>query len=63
MASKAKSEAKPTDPRGKIVAEGARYQDQIVTADLDLDLIAEVHQAWPFYRDCRPDLYGDLVKS
>jgi len=51
------------NPRGKTLAEGARYQDQIVTADLDLDLIAEVHQAWPFYRDRRPDLYGDLVKS
>jgi N-carbamoylputrescine amidase len=50
------------NPRGKTLAEGARYQDQIVTADLDLDLIAEVRQAWPFYRDRRPDLYSDLVK-
>ena len=50
------------NPRGKIVAEGARDRDEIVTADLDLDLIAEVRQAWPFYRDRRPDLYADLVK-
>jgi N-carbamoylputrescine amidase len=50
------------NPRGKTLAEGARNQDQIVTADLDLDLIAEVRQAWPFYRDRRPDLYSDLVK-
>ena len=50
------------NPRGKILAEGGLYQDQIVTADLDLDLIAEVRQAWPFYRDRRPDLYSDLVK-
>jgi N-carbamoylputrescine amidase len=25
-------------------------------------LIAEVRRAWPFYRDRRPELYGDLVK-
>jgi N-carbamoylputrescine amidase len=50
------------NPRGKILAEGSRNQDEIVTADLDLDLIAEVRRAWPFYRDRRPELYGDLVK-
>jgi len=49
------------NPRGKIIAEGARGEEEIVTADLDLDSIAEVRRAWPFYRDRRPDLYGDLV--
>ncbi len=50
------------NPRGKILAEASRNQDEIVTADLDLDLIAEVRRAWPFYRDRRPELYSDLVK-
>jgi N-carbamoylputrescine amidase len=50
------------NPRGKIVAEGSRDKDEIVTSDLDLDLIAEVRRSWPFYRDRRPELYGDLVK-
>jgi N-carbamoylputrescine amidase len=50
------------NPRGKILAQGSRDKDEIVTADLDLDSIAEVRRAWPFYRDRRPDLYGDLVK-
>ena len=50
------------NPRGKILAEGSRDKDEIVTAGLDLDSIAEVRRAWPFYRDRRPDLYGDLVK-
>ncbi len=50
------------NPRGKIVAEGPRGQDAIIAADLDLDLIAEVRRAWPFYRDRRPEMYGDLVK-
>jgi N-carbamoylputrescine amidase len=50
------------NPRGKVIAEGSRDSDEIVTADLDLDLIAEVRRAWPFNRDRRPDLYEDLVK-
>jgi len=41
------------DPRGKILAEGGRDKDEIVTADLDLDLITEVRRSWPFYRDRR----------
>jgi len=50
------------NPRGKIVAEGSRDQDEIVTADLDLDMIAEVRRTWQFFRDRRPEMYGDLVK-
>jgi N-carbamoylputrescine amidase len=50
------------DPRGKILAEGSRDTDEIVTADLDLDLITEVRRSWQFYRDRRPEMYGELVK-
>ena len=50
------------NPRGKIIAEGSRDKDEIVTADLDLDMIAEVRRTWQFFRDRRPDMYGDLVK-
>jgi beta-ureidopropionase len=50
------------NPRGKIIAEASRDKDEIVTADLDLDMIAEVRRTWQFYRDRRPEMYGDLVK-
>ena len=50
------------NPRGKIVAEASRDKDEIVTADLDLDMIAEVRRTWQFFRDRRPDSYEDLVK-
>ncbi len=50
-------------PRGKIVAEASRDKDEIVSADLDLDSIAEVRRAMPFYRDRRPEMYGDLVRT
>jgi N-carbamoylputrescine amidase len=50
------------DPRGKIVAEGARSTDDVVVADLDLDMVREVRQVWQFYRDRRPETYGEIVK-
>lgn len=48
------------DPRGTIIAEGSRENEEIVTADLDLDFIAEVRKGWQFNRDRRPDAYGEL---
>jgi N-carbamoylputrescine amidase len=50
------------DPRGQIVGDSASDTDEeLVVRDLDLDMIEEVRQQWAFYRDRRPDAYGDLV--
>ena len=49
------------DPYGTIVAQGSRDRDELVVADLDLDQIEEVRTKWQFFRDRRPDQYGDLV--
>lgn len=49
------------DPRGKIVAEAGRSNDDIVVADLNLDVIREVRNTWQFFRDRRPDAYDSLV--
>lgn len=51
------------DPRGRILAEAARDRDEVLTADLDLGLIAEVRKTWQFFRDRRPDMYASLVKA
>ena len=51
-----------SDPRGKIVAEASDKDEQLLCADLDIDLVREVRNTWQFYRDRRPDMYGDLVK-
>jgi beta-ureidopropionase len=51
------------NPRGKIFAEASRDKDEVLIADLDLDMIKEVRQTWQFFRDRRPDAYGDLVKA
>ncbi len=29
--------------------------------DLDMSLIEEVRRHWAFYRDRRPEMYGDLA--
>jgi len=49
------------NPRGKIIAQASRDKDELVVADLDLDMIAEVRNVWKFFRDRRPDSYGPLV--
>jgi N-carbamoylputrescine amidase len=51
------------DPYGQILALGSRDQDELVTADLDLDLIAKVRAHWQFYRDRRPESYGDIARD
>ncbi|HUQ90631.1 MAG TPA: nitrilase-related carbon-nitrogen hydrolase [Bryobacteraceae bacterium] len=51
------------NPRGQIVAQASRDKDEVLTADLDLDLIGEVRKTWQFFRDRRPDAYEALVKA
>ena len=49
------------DPRGQIIAQAPRDEDALVVADLNLDLIREVRNTWQFFRDRRPDSYGQIV--
>jgi len=50
------------DPRGNFLATGSETEDEIVVADCDLDVIEEVRRVWQFYRDRRPETYGDMVE-
>jgi N-carbamoylputrescine amidase len=50
------------NPRGQFLSIGSPDQEELVTAHLDLDQIREVRNIWQFYRDRRPDSYGDLVR-
>jgi beta-ureidopropionase len=51
------------DPRGQVFAQASRDKDEVLTADLDLDMIGEVRKTWQFFRDRRPDMYEALVKA
>ena len=51
------------NPRGEIIACGSEDKDELVVAELDLDLIEEVRRTWQFFRDRRPDAYGPLTEE
>ncbi|MBX3289597.1 MAG: acyltransferase [Acidobacteria bacterium] len=51
------------DPRGQIIAEASRDKDELVVADLDMDMIREVRNTWQFFRDRRPETYGEIVED
>ena len=51
------------DPRGQMLKVGSRDQDELVVADLDLDVIKQVRNTWQFFRDRRPETYGPLVQG
>ena len=46
------------NPYGEILSIGSRDKDELVVADLDLDLIDKVRAHWQFYRDRRPESYA-----
>jgi N-carbamoylputrescine amidase len=50
------------DPRGQTIKQGSEDKDELVVAEFDLNMIDEVRNTWQFFRDRRPETYGELVK-
>lgn len=51
------------DPEGKFVgAQGDPYKPELIVRDLDMKKLREVRDRWAFYRDRRPEAYGDLTE-
>lgn len=48
------------DPIGQVVAQASDSKEEVLVADLDFRRIEDVRQAWPFYRDRRPESYGRI---
>ncbi len=52
------------DPQGAFVGEPADpFLPELLVRDLDMNLLAEVRNRWAFYRDRRPDAYGDITRA
>lgn len=51
------------NPRGKIIAQAGRDKDELLVADLDLEMISQVRHTWQFFRDRRPETYGLLAEE
>jgi N-carbamoylputrescine amidase len=49
-------------PQGEILAQASHDKEEILIADVDLDLQENVRQNWPFFRDRRIDAFGDIIK-
>jgi beta-ureidopropionase len=50
------------DPRGQIFAQASEDHDELLVSEFDLDMIDEVRSIWQFYRDRRPETYGQLTE-
>jgi len=51
------------NPYGEILAQASRDRDELLVADLDLSTIEKVRAHWQFYRDRRPDSYGEIARD
>ncbi|MFD2828338.1 carbon-nitrogen hydrolase [Leeuwenhoekiella polynyae] len=49
-------------PQGEILAQASVDQEELLLAEVDLDLQENVRQNWPFFRDRRIDFYGEITK-
>lgn len=49
-------------PQGEILAQASHDKEEILIAEVDLDLQENVRRNWPFFRDRRIDAFGDIIK-
>jgi beta-ureidopropionase len=49
------------NPRGETIAQASEDKDELLVADVDLGMIEEVRSVWQFYRDRRPEAYGEIT--
>ena len=50
------------DPKGQFLVKGSTDKDEVVVADLNLEMIREVRDGWQFFRDRRPEMYDEICE-
>lgn len=50
------------DQAGEMIIEAGKVEEVVLMAELDLEFLQRDRSAWGFFRDRRPELYGDLLK-
>jgi len=50
------------NPRGKILAKASLDKDELISAEMDMNMVREVRNLWQFFRDRRPETYTSLVE-
>jgi N-carbamoylputrescine amidase len=51
-----------TDGQGQKIAEAGREAEEVIVAEIHLDLIRMLRDGLPFFRDRRPEMYGSLLE-
>jgi N-carbamoylputrescine amidase len=51
------------DPAGNVIGRGSPSTEDVVVADLDLQLVRERRKDWRFFEDRQPHQYGALVRT
>jgi N-carbamoylputrescine amidase len=49
------------NPRGEFLVEATEDKDELVVADMDMEMVREVRNTWQFFRDRRPETYSRLT--
>ncbi|NBX92245.1 MAG: acyltransferase [Proteobacteria bacterium] len=50
------------NPKGQILAKASRDKDELLVTEINLDEVKEVRDLWQFFRDRRPETYGQLTE-
>lgn len=48
-------------PRGQVLSEAGTEEPELLIETIDLDTVSAARKKFPWWRDTRPDLYGDIV--
>lgn len=51
-----------SDPFGVVIAEASTNKEEILVVETDTNRIEEVRRGWPFLRDRRVDVFGELTQ-
>jgi beta-ureidopropionase len=50
------------NPRGEIIGHGSASEEDVVVAEIDLELLKAQRKTWPFFDDRRPDEYREITQ-
>ena len=51
------------NPRGELLVKASETDDELITCEMDIEMVREVRNTWQFFRDRRPETYGSLISS
>src|SRR5207253_867927 len=51
-----------SDPLGAMLGQGSDEREEVLVVPCDRRGLEHVRRAWPFFRDRRPDAYGELSR-